>query len=55
MKIDGWKFFHEHLAGMIETLVESPVKSFPRDWVGCRIVALEGEIEKFTRRTWSTT
>jgi hypothetical protein len=50
VKIDGWKFCHEHLAGMIENLIESPVKSFPRDWWAA-VVALEEEIEQFTTRT----
>ena len=50
IRIDGWTFCHEHLASMIENLIESPVKSFPRDWWAA-VVALEEEIEKFARQT----
>jgi hypothetical protein len=48
--IDGWRFCHQHLAQMVETLIESPKKTFVRDWWGA-IVRLDEEMKQASQRT----
>jgi hypothetical protein len=50
VKVDGWRFCHQHLAQMIETLIESPQKAFVRDWWGS-VVDLDNEMEQSSRKS----
>lgn len=50
IKVDGWRSCHQHLAQMIETLIESPKKAFVRDWWGA-VVDLDNEMEQASQKT----
>jgi hypothetical protein len=49
VQVDGWRFCHQHLAQMIETLIESPKKAFVRDW-WVSIVDLDNEMEQASKK-----
>jgi hypothetical protein len=48
--ISGWLKTHELLAGLVESLVESPNKAFMRDWY-VEVERLETEIVAARNRT----
>jgi hypothetical protein len=48
--IDGWIACHRELAGVVETLIESPKRTFARDWHGF-VVSLEERMGEAARRT----
>jgi hypothetical protein len=50
VKVDGWRSCHQHLAQMIETLIESPKKSFVRDWWEA-VTALDKEMERSSQKS----
>jgi len=49
-RIDGWRSCHEGLARMVETLIESPERTFVRDWWSA-VVKLDADMEEAARRT----
>ena len=49
VKVDGWRNCHQHLAQMVETLIESPKKAFVRDWWES-VVLLETEMKRSSQR-----
>jgi hypothetical protein len=50
VKVDGWRFCHQHLAEMVETLIESPKKAFVRDWWEA-VVRLDEQMKQASLRT----
>jgi hypothetical protein len=50
VKVDGWRLCHQHLAKMIETLIESPKKAFIRDWWGY-VVDLDNEMAQSSQKS----
>lgn len=49
VKVDSWRFCHQHLAEMVESLIESPKKAFVRDWWGA-VINLDAEMERSSQR-----
>lgn len=50
VRLTAWFKTHELLAGLVETLIESPKKAFMRDW-HLEVARLEREIEEAEART----
>jgi hypothetical protein len=50
VKIDAWMASHRQLALLVENLIESPEKVFPRDWYTV-VATLEEQIDEAEKRT----
>lgn len=49
-QVDGWHSCHGGLAGLVESLIESPKRAFVRDW-WTDVVTLRSNMDQASRRT----
>jgi hypothetical protein len=50
VKVDGWRACHKCLSDMVETLIESPKRTFVRDWWRA-VAALDEEMRQVSLRS----